>query len=286
MNLCDIGTVKDIMSIFKLRFRKEFGQNFLTDENVVIGIAENCCDSSPSGTILEIGPGIGTLTVELAAIYKNIIAVEIDKSLIPVLAYTLGEFNNVKVINEDIMKCDLPSLLEPYMADGISVCANLPYYITTPILMHLIESKIKFDYITVMVQSEVADRLCATPQKGDYGAITVVLAYYGKAEVIDKVPAAKFIPPPKVNSSVVRIEIYKDSPYKPINEALMFKVIKAAFEQRRKTLVNALSNSFTNVPKEKISEIIAECNHRPDIRGEKLTIEDFVILSNKMYECI
>ncbi len=284
MNLCNIKTVKEIMAMFKVNFRKEFGQNFLTDESVVIGIAENCCDYRTNETILEIGPGIGTLTQKLAEIYKNVIAIEIDKSLIPVLSYTMQDYKNVTIINADVMKCDLASLLEKYMDGGVSVCANLPYYITTPILMLLIESRIKFKYITIMVQSEVADRLCASPEKGNNGAITTVLSYYGKAEIIDRVDASKFIPPPKVNSSVVRIKLYEQSPYHPKSEALMFRVIKAAYEQRRKTLPNAISASFPELSKEKITEIIVDCSHRSDIRGEKLSIADFVFLSDKFYD--
>lgn len=283
MNLCDIKTVKEIMSMFNISFRKEFGQNFLTDESVVIGIAENCCDADLSETILEIGPGIGTLTQKLADIYKNVIAVEIDKALIPVLSYTMQDYKNVTVVNADIMKCELSNLLEPYIDSGVSVCANLPYYITTPILMMLLESGIKFRYITVMVQSEVADRLCATPQKGNYGAITAVLSYYGQAEIIDRVNASKFIPPPKVNSSVVRIKLYDEPLYKPQSEKILFRTIKAAFEQRRKTLANALSSGFPELTKEQLIKIIVDCNHRADIRGERLDIADFVLLSDKIY---
>ena len=283
MNLCDIKNIKQIMSVFGIKFHKEFGQNFLTNKMVVEDIAEYCCDGK-SNTILEIGPGIGTLTVELAERYENVISLEIDKGLIPVLSYTLDEYNNVKVINEDVMKTDLETLLAPYFEGGVSVCANLPYYITTPILMKLLESRLPFDYITIMIQAEVADRLCAKAGSKDCGAITAVLSYYGEAEKLFTVNADNFMPPPKVNSSVVRIKLYKDKPYKPKNEEIFFKVIKAAFEQRRKTLLNALSCGFPEIPKEVLAEIIEKAGHRPDIRGEKLDVKMFCELSDFIAE--
>lgn len=283
MNLCDIKNIKQIMSVFGIKFRKEFGQNFLTNKMVVEDIAEYCCDGR-SDTILEIGPGIGTLTKELAERYKNVICLEIDKGLIPVLSYTLDTYKNVIVINEDIMKVDLESILAPYFEGGISVCANLPYYITTPILMKLLESNLPFDYITIMIQSEVADRLCAKAGSRDCGAITAVLSYYGEAEKLFTVNADNFLPPPKVNSSVVRIKLYKDKPCKPKNEELFFKVIKAAFEQRRKTLLNALSCGFPEIPKETLSEIILDLGHRIDIRGEKLDVNMFKELADRIFE--
>ena len=281
MNLCDIKTVRDIMKAFHLEFKKEFGQNFLTDKTVVEEIADACC-CRQSNTILEIGPGIGTLTRELCERYTNVVAYEIDRNLVPVLKYTLGEYDNVKIINEDIMKADLADTLSEFMSGGVSVCANLPYYITTPILMMLLESRIPFDFITIMIQSEVADRLCAKPGKSQYGAITAALNYYGTAEKLLCVPASSFIPAPKVNSTVVRIQLYKESPYRPYDEALMFRVIRAAFEQRRKTLVNALSNGLSDFDKETILDAILSLGLREDIRGEKLSIEEFIDLANAL----
>ena len=286
MNLCDVKSIKQLMAAFSLNFRKEFGQNFLTDIGVVEDIADNCCDDADS-TILEIGPGVGSLTRELAARYKRVIAVEIDRGLIPVLKYTLGEFSNVTVINEDIMKVDLGELLAPYFAEGkVSVCANLPYYITTPILMKLLESGLPFDFITVMIQSEVADRLCAPAGGKNCGAITAVLGYYGQPEKLFKVGAHKFIPAPKVDSSVVRIRLHKDKPYVPTDEATMFRTIRAAFEQRRKTLPNSLAAVFGELTKEQLTEIVLTCGHSADIRGEKLTVEQFVALSDALYSAI
>ena len=286
MNLCDIKTVKQVMGMFHLTFRKEFGQNFLTDRSVVEDIADSCCDDENS-TILEIGPGMGTLTYELALRHKSVVALEIDRGLIPVLDYTLGEFDNVTVHNEDVMQADLEALLAPAIAEGkVSVCANLPYYITSPILMKLLECGLPFDYITVMIQKEVADRLCSPAGGKDYGAITAVLSYYGEAEKLFVVPADKFIPAPKVDSAVIRIRLYKERPYHPKDEALMFRTIKAAFAQRRKTLSNALSAGFSELTKEQINDIIASCGHEPTIRGERLDIAQFVELSNKIGEIL
>ena len=285
MNLCDIKTIKQIMSIYGLTFRKEFGQNFLTNKFVVEDIAEFCCEGR-SKNILEIGPGIGTLTYELAARYEKVLAVELDRGLIPVLAYTLGEYDNVKIINDDIMKCDISAITAPYLDGGLSVCANLPYYITTPILMALLESKVPFDYITVMVQAEVADRLCAAPGSRDCGAITAVLAYYGDAERLMKVPAGKFLPPPKVDSAVVRIKLHKDKPYAPKNEEIFFRTIRAAFGQRRKTLPNALAAGFGELTRPAITEAVTAAGLDVNIRGERLTMPEFVTLSDKLTELI
>ena len=286
MNLCDIKTVKQVMGMFHLTFRKEFGQNFLTDRSVVEDIADSCCYDENS-TILEIGPGMGTLTYELALRHKSVVALEIDRGLIPVLDYTLGEFDNVTVHNEDVMQADLESLLAPAFESGpVSVCANLPYYITSPILMKLLECGLPFDYITVMIQKEVADRLCSPAGGKDYGAITAVLSYYGEAEKLFVVPADKFIPAPKVDSAVIRIRLYKERPYHPKDEALMFRTIKAAFAQRRKTLSNALSAGFSELTKEQINDIIAACGHEPTIRGERLDIAQFVELSDKIGEIL
>lgn len=286
MNLCDIKTVKQIMAMFHLTFHKEFGQNFLTDRMVVEDIAEECC-FDPDSTILEIGPGIGTLTYELALRRSQVICLEIDRGLIPVLSYTLGEFDNVRVINEDVMQTDLHALLDPYFAKGkVSVCANLPYYITTPILMKLLESGLPFEYITIMIQAEVADRLAAKAGSKDYGAITAVLAYYGEAEKLFTVPADRFVPAPKVNSTVIRIKLHKEKHYCPKNEELLFRTIKAAFGQRRKTLANALGTGFPELTREQITSAIATCGHDANIRGERLDIAQFTALSDTLSDLL
>ncbi len=284
MNLCDIRTVRDIMSLYNLTPRKEFGQNFLTNPAVVEDIAAACSDTKQA-TVLEIGPGMGVLTRELACRYRRVLAVEIDRGLIPVLKYTLSDCPEgvVTVLNQDIMKTDLAALLAPSFAEGpVSVCANLPYYITTPILMRLLESGLPFDSITVMIQAEVADRLCAGAGDKAYGAITAVLNYYGQAEKLFRVSAGNFIPAPKVDSAVVRIRLYREKPVQPRDEKLLFDTVRFAFEQRRKTLVNALSAGFSDIPKQAIQSMIQDAGHRPDIRGERLDIAAFADLADRI----
>ena len=282
MNLCDIRTVREILSAFGTTTKKGFGQNFLINQSVPERIAENCCDDKDS-VIVEIGPGIGCLTAELAKRYKKVIAFEIDKTLIPVLAYTLGEYKNVEVINRDILEVDLAAVLaEKAAGERISVCANLPYYITTPILMRLLESGIPFDCITVMVQAEVAARLSAAPGTADYGAITASLCYYGHPTRLFTVAAGNFMPAPKVNSAVVRIDLYKDKPVQPKDEKLFFAVIRAAFGQRRKTLSNALSTGFPDRSKEELTAAISACGFDERIRGERLSTADFAALADEL----
>jgi 16S rRNA (adenine1518-N6/adenine1519-N6)-dimethyltransferase len=267
-----------------ITFRKEFGQNFLTNRMIPEDIADNCADTADR-MILEIGPGIGCLTQELAMRYKKVVAVEIDRGLIPILSKTLADYDNVTVINEDIMKVDLRELVDKY-SEGmpVSVCANLPYYITTPILMYLLESGVKFSTITVMVQNEVAARLAAKPGSSDYGAITAVLGYYGSVKKLFKVSAGCFVPAPKVDSAVVRIDLYDKCPYEIKDEKLFRNCIKAAFEMRRKTLENALSAMLGGFSKEQVASAIAECGFDPKIRGERLSCEDFARLSNALFE--
>lgn len=284
LNLCDPRTIRQVMDMFGLNFKKEFGQNFLTDNMTVEDIADACSFDSDV-TVLEIGPGIGCMTRELAKRYKRVIALEIDTGLIPVLKYTLDDHKNVTVINDDVMKADLNEILAPYFAEGkVCVCANLPYYITTPILMKLIESKLPFESITVMVQSEVADRLCAGAGGKNCGAITAAIDYYGHAERLFVVNAERFMPPPKVNSAVAKITLWKEKPIVPKDENMFFRTVKAAFEQRRKTLPNSLMTGFSEISKERLTEIIVECGHRADVRGEKLTVADFCKLSDALYD--
>jgi len=268
------------MSDAGITFRKEFGQNFLTNRIIPEDIADNCTDN-PESMILEIGPGIGCLTQELALRYKKVVAVEIDRGLIPILEKTMAEYENVTVINEDIMKVDLASLVAEY-SDGmpVAVCANLPYYITTPILMYLLESGVKFTSITVMIQNEVAARLVAKPGSSDYGAITAVLGYYGSVRKLFKVSAGCFVPAPKVDSAVVRIDLYQEPKFKPKDERLFRNLIKAAFEMRRKTLLNAIGAKLTHIPKEKILEGIRAIGKEDTVRGERLSTEEFVALAD------
>ena len=216
---------------------------------------------------------------------SKVVAVEIDKGLIPVLSKTLAEFDNITVINEDIMKIDIAELVAEHSAGKpVSVCANLPYYITTPILMHLLESGVKFSSITVMVQNEVAQRLAAQAGSSDYGAITAILGYYGTVRKLFKVSAGSFLPPPKVDSAVVRIDLYDKCPYEIKDEKLFRNCIKAAFEMRRKTLENALSAKLGGFSKEDVASAITSCGFDAKIRGERLSTEDFAALSNHLFE--
>ncbi len=280
MDLCNLSVIRELMQDAGITFRKEFGQNFLTNRMIPEDIADNCADVSES-MILEIGPGIGCLTQELALRFKKVVAVEIDSGLIPILSRTMAEYDNVTVINDDIMKVDLAALVEEY-SEGmpVSVCANLPYYITTPILMRLLESGVKFSTITIMIQNEVAARLTARPGSSDYGAITAVLGYYGCARKLFKVSSGCFTPRPKVDSAVVRIDVYPEPIYKPRDEKLFRDLIRAAFEMRRKTLLNAISAKLPHLIKDDILSAIREIGHPDTVRGERLSTEDFVKLSD------
>ena len=271
------------MSAHGISFRKEYGQNFLIENYVPENIADSAV-SDRTELAIEIGPGIGCLTQELALRAPKVKAVEIDRGLIPVLALTLAEHRNVEVINSDILKTDIRSLIEGHDERHVCVCANLPYYITTPIIMYLLESGIRFESITVMVQNEVASRLCAKAGSADYGAITAVLKYYGECEKLFTVPAGCFMPMPKVSSAVVKITPYDTPAYTPKDEKLFFSCIKAAFAQRRKTLVNALSHEMTYLDKADIAEAIVSLGFDVNIRGEKLDCGDFCNLADKLFE--
>ena len=280
MDLCNVSVIKEVMGEAGISFRKEFGQNFLINRIIPEEIADNAAYSEDT-LIIEIGPGIGCLTKELAERYKRVVAVEIDKGLIPVLSKTLADYDNVTVINADIMKTDIADIIATY-SDGmpVAVCANLPYYITTPILMYLLESGVKLTSITVMVQNEVAARLVAQAGSADYGAITAVLGFYGEARKLFKVSAGSFMPAPKVDSAVVKIELYKEPRYFPKDEKFFRNLIKAAFEMRRKTLVNAINAKFPHIEKGRIAECLVSLGFAETVRGERLSTEDFVNLSN------
>ena len=286
MKLTSLSEVKNIMERHGLRFNKGYGQNFLINEAVPRRIAEECGASTDSG-ILEIGPGIGTLSQELCRLYKKVVAIEIDTSLIPALSETMAEFNNFKVINADILKVDLSKLIDDEFAGmPITVCANLPYYITTPIIMGLLESGCNFDNITVMIQKEVALRLCAKPGDSDYGAVTASVARYGRASRLFNVSAGSFVPAPKVDSAVIRIEVDKDRGYTVKSEKLMTRVIRGAFAQRRKTLVNSLSSEFSELSKDELIDAVVSAGYSADIRGEKLGTADFASIADVIYDRI
>lgn len=284
MKLTDLGTLRQVLEKFGKSPDKKYGQNFLISSHTVWEIADNCGAGECDG-VLEIGPGIGTLTKELAERYKKVVAVEIDTSLLPVLEYTLAEYDNVKVINNDILKVDLKALIrEEFPGMKVSVCANLPYYITTPIIMALMESGAEFEYITVMMQKEVADRLLAQPGKAEYGAITPAVNYYAEGERLINVSSGCFYPMPKVDSAVLRFRMRKESPVFVNDEKMLFRIIKAAFGERRKTLANALVREFSNIPKAEMADIIEKSGHDSTVRGERLSLADFARLENLISE--
>lgn len=281
MDLCNPSVIKSLLGDEGTHLRKEYGQNFLIRREIPARIAEECTENEGS-MILEIGPGIGCLTSELAQRYDKVVSVEIDAHLLPILAKTLADYDNVTVINQDVMKVDLSALVAEH-AEGreVSVCANLPYYITTPILMALLESGVSFRSITVMVQAEVAARLCAKAGDEAYGAITAVLGYYGETRRLFTVPASAFLPAPKVNSAVVRIDLYETPRYTPRDTRLFFAIIKAAFEMRRKTLVNAISAKLSYT-KEQVADALLSIGLSEKIRGERLSTEDFSRLADAL----
>ena len=266
---------------YEFAFQKKFGQNFLIDDHVITKII-NAAEITKDDLVLEIGPGIGTMTQYLAESAGKVIAVEIDKNLIPILGETLAEYDNVTIINEDILKLDINRLVEEEN-DGkpIKVVANLPYYITTPIIMGLFESHVPLQSITVMVQKEVADRMQVGPGTKDYGALSLAVQYYAEPYVVANVPPNCFMPRPKVGSAVIRLTKYKDAPIKVTNEKLLFQLIRASFNQRRKTLQNGIKNfGGLNFSKEQVAQALEEMELPASVRGEALTLELFAQLSN------
>lgn len=271
-----------VIQKYNFMFQKKFGQNFLIDTHVVDKIIRSA-GLTGEDMVLEIGPGIGSLTQHLAENAGKVVAVEIDKNLIPILAETLKDYDNITIINEDILKVDINKIAEEYNGGRpIKVVANLPYYITTPIIMGLFESHVPIESITVMVQKEVADRMQVGPGTKDYGALSLAVQYYAKPEIVANVPPNCFIPRPNVGSAVIRLTRYQQPPVKVEDEALMFKLIRASFNQRRKTLVNGLSNSpEVSFGKEQIAKVIEKIGWSSTIRGESLTLEEFATLSNQ-----
>ena len=282
--MANLGNPKNTIEIiqkYEFMFQKKFGQNFLIDTHVLekiisaAGITKNDC-------VLEIGPGIGTMTQYLAENAGHVVAVEIDRNLIPILKETLADYDNVTVINEDILRVDIKALAEEYNGGKpIKVVANLPYYITTPIIMGLFESGVPIDNITVMVQKEVADRMKEGPGSKDYGALSLAVQYYAEPEIVANVPPNCFIPRPNVGSAVIRLTRHKEMPVEVKDPALMFKIIRASFNQRRKTLQNGLGNA-SELPytKEQIAAAIAGMGLTPTIRGEALSLAQFAQLSD------
>lgn len=286
MELTNPSVIRSLMEEAGISFRKEFGQNFLINRDVVARIADSAAEASDV-MVLEIGPGIGCLTKELAERYEKVVAIEIDRGLIPILGKTLADYPHVTVIEGDVMKLDLAAIIEREAAGRrVAVCANLPYYITTPILMRLLELHLPLTSVTVMIQSEVADRLAAPAGSADYGSITAVLGYYGEVRRLFTVSAGNFLPAPKVASAVVQLALYREPRYKPLSEAYFLRTVQAAFAQRRKTLVNALHALGTGLDKERLTEIVTSLGHSPTVRGERLSTADFVALSDALYASI
>ncbi len=279
MNLADIRVVEKLLKPIGFSFKKSLGQNFLIDSSVCPAMAESCADKNTG--VLEIGPGIGVLTVECAKVAKKVVAIELDSRLKSVLEVTLADFDNTEVVFSDAMKIDLEGLIKEKFSDceRVAVCANLPYYITSPIIMKLLESKLPIDSITVMVQKEAADRLCAEVGTRDAGAVTAAVAYYARAEELFFVDRSSFMPPPNVDSAVIRLDILKEPPVKVKDEKFFFSLVRACFAQRRKTLVNTLSNTM-NIEKGKILAAIEQIEEQPTVRGETLSLEKLARLSD------
>ncbi len=270
----------EVLQKYNFNFQKKFGQNFLIDTHVLEKIID-ASEITKDDCVLEIGPGIGTMTQYLAESAREVIAVEIDKALIPILGDTLKEYDNVTIINDDILKVDINRIVEEKNnGQPIKVVANLPYYITTPIIMGLFESHVPLKSITIMVQKEVADRMQVGPGTKDYGALSLAVQYYAKPEIVANVPPNCFIPRPNVGSAVIRLTRYEEPPVKAEDERFMFNLIRASFNQRRKTLVNGLQNGGLGLSKEAILSALEEMNLPPTIRGEALTLEQFAQLSN------
>ena len=280
------GTI-EILKKYNFNFQKRFGQNFLIDSNILAKIVESA-EVTKEDFVLEIGPGIGTMTQYLAESTREVVAVEIDKSLIPILGDTLSSYDNVTVINEDILKVDIERLVqEKNQGKPIKVVANLPYYITTPIIMGLFESHVPLKSITIMVQKEVADRMQVGPGTKDYGALSLAVQYYARPELITYVSPACFIPKPNVGSAVIRLDRYEKPPVETEDEAFLFAVIKAAFNQRRKTLANGLANARElGITRQQAEEALLQMELSPSIRGEALTLREFADLSNILYRKI
>lgn len=269
--------ISELCKHYGFSFKKSYGQNFLTDSSVLFKIAE---EAGKEG-VLEIGPGFGTLTAALAQKAEKVVSVEIDQTLDRVLKDTLAGFDNIKIKFEDIMKTDIEKLIsEEFPNKKVSVAANLPYYVTTPILMKLLEGEYPFEKIIVMVQKEVAERIVAKPGGKDYGAITLAVEYYSEPEIIAYVPAESFVPSPKVDSAVVSMRI-RSKPPVDVDKKMFFRVVKASFAQRRKTLANSLANGGI-CSKEKLNEITEKMGYDGNVRGETLGIEDFAYITNEL----
>lgn len=272
---------KEVVNKHNFKFSKSLGQNFLIDDNVIDRILEGA-RLSETDRIIEVGPGIGTLTREMGKVAKNVVAIEIDKTLIPILKETLADLDNVEVVNEDILKVDVQGLINEKLNGGpVKLVANLPYYITTPIVMKFLEEDIPVTDIVVMVQKEVADRMNAKPSTKDYGALSVAVQYYCDTEIVAKAPRHMFVPQPNVDSIVIGLHVRDEKKYVVDNEEIFFKTVKASFGQRRKTLLNSLGG-LGFLSKDEIREALQAANIDEKRRGETLSIDEFANLSNEI----
>ena len=279
--LSDIGTIRDILSRHGFRFSKAMGQNFLVNPTVCPRMAAASGADSSCG-VLEIGPGIGVLTVELARVAQKVVAVELDQRLMPVLAETLAHCPNAKVVQGDIMAVDLPRLLqEEFGGMPVHVCANLPYYITSPVLMRLLEERLPIQSITVMVQKEAADRICALPGTREAGAVSVAVRYYAEPELLFRVSRGSFMPAPQVDSAVIRLRVRPAPGVETADERLFFALVKASFGQRRKTMLNAVSAGL-GVSKEALAAWMDQCGLPLQARAEQMTMTQFAALANRI----
>lgn len=279
MELSNIGTIKDILGRHGFTFSKSLGQNFLINPSVCPKMAEQSGAKKGVG-VIEVGPGIGVLTCQLAERADRVVAIELDKRLLPVLDETLAEYNNIKIINDDILKIDLKKLIETeFSGMDVVVCANLPYYITSPVIMKLLEDRLPIKALTVMVQKEAAQRICAEVGSRQSGAVTVAVNYYAKPQILFGVSAGSFMPAPKVDSAVIRLDILKEPCVQVENEELFFKVVKAAFSQRRKTLPNSLSAGL-QISKLTVTNALNRANVPVNYRAEQLTMEQLAKISN------
>lgn len=274
----------DVIKKHNLRLTKSLGQNFLNDDSVVKRIVD-AADIDNQTLVIEIGPGIGSMTRELARRAAGVAAIEIDRHLIPALNDNLSEYSNIAIINQDVMKADIDAVIsehkEKYNATAVKVVANLPYYITTPIIMRFLEEVSGIDGMVFMVQKEVAQRMVSGPGTKDYGALSVAVQFYSSPKIIFDVPPHCFIPQPEVHSTIIRLDILKEPPVKVKDKALYFKLVKASFGQRRKTLVNGLANSgFLQINKEQIKEVLESMGLKDNIRGEVLSVQQFGELAN------
>lgn len=284
-NLSNISVIRDICDRFGFSFSKSLGQNFLVNPSVCPRIAE-MGGADENTAVLEIGTGFGVLTHELAMRAKKVVAVELDSRLIPVLEYTMAEHKNFTVINEDILKVDLPALFEREFAGmDVVICANLPYYITSPIIMALLEQRLPIKAITVMVQKEAADRLCAKMPSRECGAVTAAVRYYSEPKTLFPVSRGSFMPAPNVDSAVIRLDVKRDLPLAGEAERKLFKMVRGAFSQRRKTLQNTLSSSL-GLPKSRIAEALEQIGVKPTARPEELSLEQLIALAGALEQDI